>query len=137
MAMLPMKSSLWIPMLHLALFDGSPPCQFIKHNDFLWVNQNLSDFVSFPWQLNNPYYVPLPLAYVTAGLGLQTIIPLIGAIILLILLGPGLLAPFQQGVLTTKLLEDKEFHMLIYVHFSITHSLSDNEMLWNYSFWAK
>ena len=34
---------------------------------------------------------------VATGLGLQTIIPLIGAIILLILLGPGLLAPFQQG----------------------------------------
>jgi len=43
---------------------------------------------------NGSLNVPL---LVATGLGLQTIIPLIGAIILLILLGPGLLAPFQQA----------------------------------------
>ena len=45
----------WCP-----IFDSSPLHQFSKFRNFLWVcwflGKNLSNFVSFAWKLDNPYY---------------------------------------------------------------------------------
>ena len=50
------------------IFEDSSLCQFTKFN-FLWgswfLAQNLSNFVSLPWKLNNPYYHSTPISNFT------------------------------------------------------------------------
>ena len=40
----------------LALFDGSPPCQFTKYEKYIVLGHKMSHFVSLVWKLDNLYY---------------------------------------------------------------------------------